>query len=170
MIVGLAGYAQSGKDTIAAILAEKYGFKRLAFADKVRDLALEVDDTLRTPYGNEDWDELKKRPEVRKLLQDIGLGVRKVLGEYTWIDQVLAQIEPDTNYVITDVRFPNEIDAIRSKGGKVGRISRMGVSAINDHESEHAVTNAQFDFYIENDGDLQELEDTVEFGVREWAK
>ena len=171
MIVGLTGYANSGKDTFASVLVEKHGFVRLAFADKVRELALEVNPKLRTPYGDEDWDELKKRPEVRELLQDVGLGVRKVIGENVWVDLVMAQIpKDDRRYVITDVRFPNEVEAIKSIGGKVGRIMRPGVSAVNEHISEHALTDVALDFEIQNDGDVNDLHEVVEFALKEWAK
>lgn len=171
MIIGLAGYAQSGKDTFASILVEKYGFTRLAFADKVRELALEIRPSLRTPYGVEDWDELKKEESVRELLQDLGLGVRKVIGSNTWVDLVMEQIiDDEQNVVITDVRFPNEVQAIKAAGGKVGRISRPGVNAVNDHYSEHALANVALDFAIENDGDLNDLNEVVEFALREWSK
>ena len=36
-VIGLTGYAQSGKDTLASILVEKYGYSRVAFGDKIRD-------------------------------------------------------------------------------------------------------------------------------------
>ena len=171
MIIGLAGYAQSGKDTFASILVEKYGFTRLAFADKVRELALEIRPSLRTPYGVEDWDELKKEESVRELLQDLGLGVRKVIDSHTWIDLVMEQIiDTEQNVVITDVRFPNEVAAIKAAGGEVGRISRPGVVAVNDHISEHALDGISLDFEIQNDGDLDDLNEVVEFALREWSK
>ncbi len=42
MIIGLTGYAQSGKDTVANILVERYGFTRVAFADKIREFLYET--------------------------------------------------------------------------------------------------------------------------------
>ena len=42
MIIGLTGYAQSGKDTVAKILVENYGFTRIAFADKIREFLYET--------------------------------------------------------------------------------------------------------------------------------
>ena len=172
MIIGLSGYAQSGKDTFANILIEKHGFKRLAFADKIREFLLATDDgALKVEVDTFGWDAVKQDADIRKALQVLGIAGRKVFGEYFWVDQVMTQVINDgSNYVITDVRFPNEVEAIRSAGGKVGRISRMGVGAINDHESEHALNGVQLDFYIENDNDLRDLEDAAEFGVREWAK
>jgi hypothetical protein len=42
MIIGLSGYAQSGKDTVAKILVDHYGFRRVAFADKIKEMVLET--------------------------------------------------------------------------------------------------------------------------------
>lgn len=175
MIIGLSGYAQSGKDTIASILVEKHGWKRVAFADKIKEFAEGLDITfydgarLQDLVKADGWDKAKRFPDVRGLLQDIGVSARNTFGEYFWVDQALAQVLNDeTNYVITDVRFPNEVEAIKSMGGKVGLISRLGVNAVNEHVSEHALANSRFDFRIENDGDLKELEETVDWALSEW--
>ena len=53
MIIGLTGYAQSGKDTVAKILIEQYGFTRVAFADKIRELLYEMDPPVPTGVGSE---------------------------------------------------------------------------------------------------------------------
>ena len=42
MIIGLTGYARSGKDTVAQILVDKFGFTRVAFADPIRDFCYQV--------------------------------------------------------------------------------------------------------------------------------
>mgnify|MGYP006283771541 FL=1 len=42
MIIGLTGYAQSGKDTVASLLVEHYGYERVAFADKIRSFLYEM--------------------------------------------------------------------------------------------------------------------------------
>lgn len=172
MIIGLSGYAQSGKDTIANILVDKHGWKQLAFADKIREFLLAADSgQLKVEVDTFGWDMVKQDPDIRASLQAVGVAARQVFGEYFWVDQVMAQVVKDgSHYVITDVRFPNELEAIHSAGGLVGRISRLGVDAVNEHVSEHALANSQFDFRIENDGDLKELEETVEWALREWVK
>ena len=42
MIIGLTGYAQSGKDSVADILVKNYGYTRIAFADPIRKLLYET--------------------------------------------------------------------------------------------------------------------------------
>jgi 50S ribosomal subunit-associated GTPase HflX len=43
MIIGLSGYAQVGKDTVANILVQHHGYKRVAFADKIRECLFALD-------------------------------------------------------------------------------------------------------------------------------
>ena len=102
MILGLTGYAQSGKDTVAQTLIERYGFTRIAFADKIRELLYEMDPPVPSGVGNErhivglqnyvdiyGWDVSKQNPIVRSMLQNLGVGARKVFGEWFWIEQAL---------------------------------------------------------------------------------
>ena len=46
MIIVLTGYARSGKDSVAKVLVEQYEFTRVAFADKIKDLLVEMDPIL----------------------------------------------------------------------------------------------------------------------------
>ena len=94
MIIGLSGYAGSGKDTVASVLIEQHGFTRLAFADPIREFLLLINPILSDGHRvNETvtmigWDNAKSKPEVRRLLQDIGVGCRQMFGEDFWIKQL----------------------------------------------------------------------------------
>ncbi len=65
------------------------------------------------------------------------------------------------NWVITDVRFPNEAQAIKEKGGYVIRIDRPGVKPINDHPSETSLDTWKFDYKIDNVSDIVSLAFTL---------
>lgn len=66
-------------------------------------------------------------------------------------------------WIITDVRFPNEADAIRERGGFVIRIENDRVESIDTHESETALDDYEhFDEIIYNNGTLEELKEKVE--------
>ena len=47
MIIGLSGYAQVGKDTVANYLVEKYGFVKVSFADPIREALYKLDPKVR---------------------------------------------------------------------------------------------------------------------------
>ena len=182
MLIGLAGFAGSGKDTVGKILVDHYNFKRVAFADKVKELALKLDPFVHLPmtFSNErlsslveraGWDETKREPEVRELLQRIGAGVRDVLGEDTWIDAALWDYNRyGVDTVITDVRYPNELDVIRENGGVVWWIERPGVGPVNDHESENSVSGASADLTLFNWGSRSYLCKTAKEAMKQTIK
>lgn len=163
MIIGLSGYARSGKDTAARILVEEFGFKRLAFADKIREFLLEIDPILNDGYRlnhvvtEYSWDTAKDRDEVRRLLQETGLAARKMFGPDFWVEQAFASVDPTDRVVVTDVRFPNEADYIRDLDGYVWRINRDSVDAVNNHISEHALNGYTFDTIINNNSTVEDL-------------
>ena len=172
MIIGLTGYAQSGKDTVAKILVENYGFKRVAFADKIRELLYEMDPPVPVGVGTErhtvglqnyvdiyGWDEAKQNSIVRSMLQNLGVGARGVFGEWFWVEQAMRGVSYENNVVVTDVRFTNEADFIKKyDNAKLWRIKRSGVEAVNNHVSESEMDGYKVDMILSNGGTLDELE------------
>ena len=74
--------------------------------------------------------------------------------------------EDKPNWIITDVRFPNEVEAIENRGGIVIRIERTPRSygtefIIDEHPSETALDDHNFDYVIDNDGSISDLIDKV---------
>ena len=164
----MSGYARSGKDTVAELLCLNYGYKRVSFADPMRQalyvLSPKIDNIVRLSEYVDDygWDVAKQNQEVRRLLQVFGTEVgRKMFGLDFWIDIALKDLSGDTQVVISDVRFPNEADAIAKLGGSVWRINRKNHSAVNGHASEHAMDNYMFNHVIYNDETLDDLSDEV---------
>jgi len=169
MIIGLSGYAKVGKDEVAQILVKKYGFKRIAFADPIRELLLEINPILANGYhlktiiNEEGWTLAKNKEEVRRLLQELGVGARQVLGDDVWVVAALRKMENfKENYVITDVRFENEAVMVRQLGGEIWRIQRPGIQAVNNHVSELEMDGYKFDRVLRNEGTLEELESLIQ--------
>ena len=176
-IIGFAGFAQSGKDSAASFLVER-GWKRLAFADALRDSVYLLNPIVHvSTIGNASceyervqdlvdrvgWDVAKVDfPEIRELLQRMGTEVgRELYGENFWVDRVMAQVKSTGDYVITDVRFPNEERAVHEAGGRVLRIVRDGVGAVNAHVSDTGVDTLNIDGAILNTGSLEEFKRQV---------
>ena len=65
------------------------------------------------------------------------------------------------NWIITDTRFPNELQAIKERDGIVIRINRNNIDTSSTHESETALDNAEFDYTLDNSGDITELVEKV---------
>jgi hypothetical protein len=159
MLIGLCGYAGSGKDAVAEILVRDHGFTRLAFADALKDIARRIG-----------WNG-EKDEAGRKLLQDLGVACRECIYSDIWVDAVRGKYidmwggDPESRVVITDVRFPNEIGMIWDYGGKLWRVDRPGVGPVNGHISESAWCDSEPDATIVNDGTLDDLAEAVRSAI-----
>lgn len=177
MIVGMAGKAGSGKDTFAQELSTVYGFKRDALAAPIKRF---VEDVFRvsweivdgtTKYGREQREkELKHWPgwTVRKLLQIIGTELmRNNICKDIWVRSIVLRMneEPETNWIVTDVRFPNEMEKLREAYGdkfvmvKVVRDTETKINGIANHESE--AYDLPADVVVSNNGTLMDLSKAV---------
>jgi hypothetical protein len=172
MIIGLTGYAQSGKDTVAKVLVEQHGFTRVAFADKIREFLYETNPMFDSIAGEpmfvkarvdrDGWEEAKKSPHIRRLLQTSGVAARKVFGENFWVQQALRQVHFEGNYVITDVRFENEAEAIKKYDtSQLWRVKRLGIDPVNSHVSESQMDGYPVDQIFTNNGTIADLEGLV---------
>jgi hypothetical protein len=141
MIIGFVGFIGSGKDTAADYLVNFHGFRRDSFASALKDAVANIfgwDRTLlegRTKASREWRDQVDpwwaarlNMPTLtpRWVLQYWGTEVgRKAFHDDIWIASLEHRmLSSSDDIVITDVRFPNEIKAIKQAGGKVFRIKR----------------------------------------------
>ena len=141
MIVGLVGFIGAGKGTVADLLVDRHDFVKESYANSVKDACatifgwnrsmLEGDTPGSRAWREQDdkwWSEKLGKPfSPRLALQLMGTEAgRDVFHPDLWVHTVMRRCElaPWHNYVIADVRFPNEIDAIRKSGGKVIRVRR----------------------------------------------
>jgi len=191
MIIGIAGFQGSGKDTIADYLQNIYGFKRDSFAATLKDAVAAVfgwDRELLEGRTKESrawreqvdswWATRLNMPNLtpRLVLQQWGTEVaRRSFHDDTWIASLENKLTKAHNdIVITDVRFPNEILAVRNAGGVVIRVIRgpdpdwyesavaanqqvqsamSYMLAQNVHRSEWAWIGTEFDAVIDNNAD-----------------
>ena len=141
MIIGICGLIGSGKGTVADILVDYHDFKKISFADKVKDgasaifgwdRALLEGDTDRSRLWREKQDDFWTNEtgiEItpRLVLQLLGTDcMRNGFYDGIWVSLVKKHMieNPHYNYVIPDVRFPNEMKMIRELGGEVWQVRR----------------------------------------------
>jgi len=164
LILGLTGFARSGKDSIAQEFVQNDGFQRIGFADSLkkvlyalnpivgkgwRDGGWVSNDRVQENVDIFGWENVKSVKEIRELLQRLGTeGGRQALGEDIWV-KTLFNSPTQARIIIPDVRFANEAAEIQRRGGKVIRVMRPGVGPANDHASEQI--DFDVDFTVQND-------------------
>lgn len=141
MIIGFVGFISSGKDTAADYLVNTHGYRRDSFANTLKDAISQIfgwDRTLLEGRTSEArawreqvdswWAERLTMPHLtpRWVLQHFGTEVCRIgFHDDIWIASLENKLRrTGDNIVISDVRFPNEIEAIHNAGGQVIRIKR----------------------------------------------
>lgn len=174
-IIGLIGKKRSGKDTFAHALP---GYTRVAFADPLRQAALALDPIVGRPalpghlapqvdirlsdvIDTLGWEKAKDCvPEVRRVLQRLGTESIRAIDPDFWIRAGVQTIQAtDGPVVVTDVRYPNEADAIQALGGYLIRVVRPGFTSEGDpHPSESALDDYRVNLTIHNSDTIDRLQ------------
>lgn len=170
MLISFSGKAASGKDTAVSILTGK-GFKRRAFADQVKRVAkMMFDLTPEQMSDNEQKEAMDERwgKTPRQILQQVGVGMRDVHPD-VWCRYVLQDIADlydleKQSFAISDLRFPNEMAAIKAMGGFCVRVERPGSGSKTGGKdiSETALDKVKkWDFVLDNSKDIPHLEKQI---------
>lgn len=176
-LIGLVGRAGVGKDTVAGLLAP-YGYRRVAFADAMRDGAYESDPLIEVSehthrrltdlVNTHGWDTCKRLvPDVRRYLQRYGTAIRRQLPD-CWVDIVDDKIgdafDAGRHVVVTDVRFDDEARLICKRGGTLVRIARPDADDLGEnaqHVTERSVDDITCTVTLDNSSTLDDLGETV---------
>jgi len=109
---------------------------------------------------------------VRELLQKLGTeAIRDGLHPNAWVNALMCEYKRPkmseynpSNWIITDVRFPNELEAVKDVKGltlKVVRPVKKSKTTARLHPSETSLDKAEFDYEIINDGSIEDLIEKV---------
>jgi len=190
MIIGISGLIGSGKDTVADYLIKNHNFVKISFADKLKDaVAVMFDWDRQMLEGKTDearqWREQKdeywsnetgRAISPRLVLQEFGTEcMRNGFYDGIWVSLTKKLIldNPKTNFVIPDVRFPNEAEMLLSLNSELWRVRRgadpvwfrmyqdIGVEPQEVHPSEWAWANSNFTSIIDNEGTIEHLKSQV---------
>lgn len=182
-IIGLGHYSRTGKDTLAnAVIAALNEYspslrvKKVPFAWKLKQIAHELYgwDGLREP-GYYDTREGEKFRDV--ILPRIGLTpveiwikvgnlLREVYGK-TWIEYVIRGVQDVDVLIVPDVRFPNEVEALREADALLGKVVRPGYGPRKSISDRALLPYRGWDFVVGASGKMSELENYGK-GIASW--
>jgi Golgi nucleoside diphosphatase len=160
LIIGLTGYKQSGKDTVASCIISQVPrvvfpiVMRRGFADSLKE---EVAEILNSSV--EHIEKNKQHPLIRHILQWYGTDYVRNNDNDAWIkhmDNTVKDLcEANTKQmciVIPDVRFVNEAEWIHANNGVVLFVERAGQTSDDKHRSETELLKIKYDFRVDNNG------------------
>jgi hypothetical protein len=172
-IIGITGKKFNGKDTLGIYLS-KYGYQRMAFADPLKEVIKNIFNFNDAQLYGEDKERIDENWKIspRSAMQFIGTDLFRHqmnklmpdIGNEIWIKVIKRQIEdiwkqnPNQKIVLTDLRFPNEINLIKELNGIIIRVKRKiddTYSSIDNdfivvHESETYIDVLEVDYDFDN--------------------
>lgn len=180
-IVAFGHRQRCGKDTAALLLANYFKFKSnptlkvevVGFADKVKEIAHELYGWcgLQQGYFYERPENacLRERPLAglnltpRAIWIGIGIGLRASVDPHVWTDYLFNATDHHCDLLIVkDMRFPQEANAILSRGGGLYKIERASVPKIDDGADDPLEGFEHWTQIIHNDGSLEEFKSKIE--------
>lgn len=201
-IIGLCGFIGSGKDTIADYLVNEHQFVKESFATPLKDAVSAIfgwDRHRLEGIGRTDrawreatdtwWSErLGHEVSPRSILQVWGTEVaRKSFNDNIWVHSLIRRVtNSNEDIVISDCRFPNEIQLLRDAGAEIWCVERTepswfedgihaaagnklaiaNLKAHNVHESEWAWLGCNIDRRMKNTTSISQLLEQVDKVVR----
>lgn len=168
IVTGLIGLKGCGKSTVARVFAD-HGFTIVSLSSPLKAMlgvllgarGVSAEESARMLTGDK-----KEQPHwalngrsPRQAMQWLGTEWgRDLMAPTFWVDTWRDQAMRHSRVVVDDVRFPNEVEAIRSMGGTLIRVVRPALVAGDTHISENHITSLKAEHQIMNDGDLVALE------------
>ena len=189
-IIAITGRKRNGKDTLANLLIKKYNYVQLSYAEPIKQICKVLFGfTDEQCYGNEkeiidkNWNIMPRsafqfigtelfRKQMKYLIPNI--------GEDFWVKCLHENIkrmvknDPNVKIVITDVRFPNELEGLKLLSKQIHinmvsvRVTRASINKdLDQHESEILIDKLDVDFDVKNDQEIKDLYESFEKKVLE---
>lgn len=165
-VIGIAGLARSGKDTVAnyILAARGYGY-RYGFADPIKAMLIPLGIDCTDPYWTANKEAIipSLGVSLRYLMQTLGTEWgRRLVNDDLWVTLAKSTVMTHgPGMIIPDVRFENEAAWIRAVGGRVIHLERDNRPQVLNHDSERGIARHAEDVVIKNNGSLQDLHQAI---------
>jgi hypothetical protein len=163
-VIATTGPAGAGKDTVADFLVMRYGYVKMSMAGPLKAGMAAMG--FPEPINRDDKEKIIPGFDFtwREAAQRLGTEWGRGLDPDIWVKAMALRCRRSTDrIVISDVRFENEAEMVRSIGGRVlhirGRSVNLGANGA--HASEAGVTVDERDGVIDNSGNFEETKKQV---------
>lgn len=159
MIIGFTGKKGAGKNHAAYFIQQEIeGALVTAFADPLREVCSTIFGLSARDMTDRDAKEtkLERYPfeSPRQIMQKVGTDCVRAIYPDAWVESLKHRVKGHSTVLVPDVRFENEVAAIRELGGKVVRIIRPSADHTDPHPSETLMDSLEVDMDVLNDGCL----------------
>lgn len=167
LVISLYGYKGSGKSIAADYLTDHFGFVRIKFAGSLKGMLRTLGLTDDEIEGTEKEMpcELLGGKTPRCAMQTLGTEWgRQLISKDLWVNAWKRNVqdwqETELDVVVDDMRFPNEVEAVKALGGVLVKLVRKE-STDDAHVSEASIDSFVSDYTIVNKGSLEDLYDAL---------
>jgi len=174
MIIGLVGYARSGKDTTADFFVDHMNKHAPDEVTEKYSFASPIKASVNELMG---WDERHSDGDLKEVIdpfwgvsprqayQTFGTEwARNCIRQDFWLKKAELKLQQSHHMVIADVRFMNEAKWIKSNGGilvRVERDNRIDIGETSQHVSEREISSIREDYLIQNNREKTYVEECV---------
>lgn len=173
--IAICGKKRSGKDTLSRYLAETYGYTHAKFSDPLKKVTSTLFSIPEHNLENDKKDIIDPQwgVEPRRLLQFLGTEMMQFqlqqvlphIGRSFWAKSLVTRTSKCTNVVISDLRFPHEVDTLKESFDKVTIVKVVRdyaktnslTNGSDTHVSETELESIKADYLIINDRDIDDL-------------
>ena len=172
IIIAIVGKAGHGKDTLADLIIEKYSqkhtelkgnrlersenfrpFEKRRFAEGVKATCAAITGYPVSVFHDRarysDTIKSLNRMTLRELMQKVGQGLRTEVSNDIWVSSALNRVKYNDNVIFVDTRYPNEIEGVRSVGGKIIHVVRPNYidPTLENEESKNHISETALNGY-----------------------
>lgn len=172
MLLAIHGFKQSGKDTLADLLVSEYGYRKVAFADRLKEVLhlmfgvpkeqLWGSDEDKQQLSKVEWKDLVDIDKadkddstylsVRELMQIFATEVCRSKIPDIWYKYLF--VDSNDKVVISDLRFENEAEFLKTKKATLIKVKRPAAKG-GHHQSEAGLSDEDINYVLLNDQDLE---------------
>lgn len=184
-MIAISGPKGSGKDTVGQIIQQLTPQSRtIAYADPIKRVIQHLFDL--NPENNDQYDLFKRTSvhyqlngyldngvEGRHLVREIGMLMRSYdENQFTRYVEEQIKLNPSKLWIVTDMRFNNELISLRKLNATIVQVVRPGYK-FDGHATETGFSDDVFDYTIVNDGNMDDLtrhvEDVLDDILLKWS-